>query len=273
MDIKTLIIGYTPLPEDTSGLKPAQIRNGKYFKDFLAQYDLEELHFADYVNYKEALDTINPFIVLVCGEYYAREVKDHKKDVFLYVIYDAGSIFYRKAEKDKREEENKGKFKEIEGLIKHLREAEDKEEPIIRKTAAMGYKETYDMLIQAIIGDREDLRKQAWELLTTNGGRGDLIWMRVQMLCEVWDHGDGKRKEEFLCMAMDQHIENGIARKISDFTDSDGQIYHQYMFCFFDGSDTNYIRRIPVGYKGQDKYVYQAILDKYETPNRTTNDV
>ncbi len=74
MDIKTLIIGYTPLPENTAGLKPAQIRNGKYFKDFLAQYDLEEFHFTDHTNYKEALDSINPFVVITFGNYKSSDV-------------------------------------------------------------------------------------------------------------------------------------------------------------------------------------------------------
>ena len=47
----------------------------------------------------------------------------------------------------------------------------------------------------------------------------------------------------------------------------DGQQYHQYMFCDLFGCDLNYIRRIPFGTKGQDKWAYQALLDKHETPN------
>ena len=100
-----------------------------------------------------------------------------------------------------------------------------------------------------------------------NDGHSNFIWMRVQLICETWDHCDGKGKEEFLCMAMDQHIDEGIARKLDDFTDVDEQKYHQYMFCDLFGCDLNYIRRIPFGTKGQDKWAYQALLDKYETPN------
>ena len=53
---------------------------------------------------------------------------------------------------------------------------------------------------------------------------------------------------------------------MDDFTEGD-QLYHQYMWLFLDGSDTNYIRRIPFGTKGQNKYAYEAILKKYDTPN------
>lgn len=117
-----------------------------------------------------------------------------------------------------------------------------------------------------IISDREDLRDKAWSLLMRNDGHPDFVWMRVQLICEVWDHGDGKKKEEFLSMAMDQHIENGAAEQLEDFTEMDGQVYHQYLFLYPDGSNAHYIRRIPVGYAGQDKYEYESILRKYETP-------
>lgn len=136
-----------------------------------------------------------------------------------------------------------------------------------RQYAGMSYNDTCVWLIQMIISDREDLHQKAWDLLSRNDGHPDFVWMRAQLLCEVWDHGDGKKKEEFLCMAMDQHIENGIAEQLEDFTAVDGKIYRQYMFYFFDGSDANYIRRIPVGQVGQDKYAYETLLKKCDTPN------
>ena len=66
---------------------------------------------------------------------------------------------------------------------------------------------------------------------------------------------------------MNQYIDEGMARKLEDFTDLDDQKFHQYMFCDFLGYDLNYIRRIPFGTKGQDKWTYQGILDKHETLN------
>ena len=62
---------------------------------------------------------------------------------------------------------------------------------------------------------------------------------------------------------MNQHIDNGMARKIENFTDEDGQIFHQYMFTDFYGRDINYIRRIPFGEKGQNKYAYETLKQEY----------
>lgn len=66
---------------------------------------------------------------------------------------------------------------------------------------------------------------------------------------------------------MEEHITNGAARRLDDFTDSDGMRYKQYMFLFPGGHDSKFIRRIPVATKGMDKWAYEALLNKYETPN------
>lgn len=266
MLIRTLIIGYIPLT-DTIGKKPRQIREDNYFKELLNEFDLGEVSFASYQDWKRKIDEVDPLFVIVFGEYYAAQVKDYKKDALIYVAYDGGQIFYRKAEIEKKKAEQQRKFREIAGLVKQAQEGDEKNLSYMKQFAAMSYNDMYKMIVQAIIGENEDLKKKAWELLTSNNVHSNFIWMRAQLMCEVWDHCDGKGKEEFLCMAMDQHIENGMARKTTDFTDKEGQLFHQYMFRYFDGSDANYIRRIPVGSKGQNKYAYQAILDKYETPN------
>ena len=265
MDVKTLIIGHTPLA-DTAGKKPSEIRNDRYFKEFLAGFDLGEVHYSSYDDWKQKIDEINPLFTIVFGEYYAEQVKDHKKDSLIYVTYDGGQIFYRKAEIEKRKAEQQKTFEEIARLVKDAKGGDEKHISDMRKFASMSYNDMYKMLIQAIIGDKEDLRKKAWALLNDNNAHKNFVWMRAQLLCEVWDHCDGKGKEEFLCMAMDQHIENGLAYKLENFFEDD-QEFHQYMFVDFFGCDLNYIRRIPVGEKKQDKYAYQAILEKYETPN------
>ena len=168
---------------------------------------------------------------------------------------------------DKRKEEQHKTLTELEGMIQKVIEDGEEKVPSLRKFAAMSYDDMYRMIVQAIIGEDDKLRKQAWSLLNDNNAHKNFVWMRVQLICEAWDHCDGKGKEEFLCMAMNQHIDNGIARKLENFIDEEDQEFHQYMFMNFFGQDLNYIRRIPIGFKGQDKYNYTAILDKYETPN------
>lgn len=266
MVVPTLIIGFLPLA-DTAGKKPREIRDYAYMKELLAGFDLGEVHFASSDNWKQVINEINPLFTIVFGEYYAEQVKEYKKDSLIYVTYDSGQIFYRKAEIEKKKAEQRKTLEEIARLAKDAKEGDEKHISDMRKFAGMSYNDMYKMLIQAIIGDKEDLRKKAWSLLTDNNVHKNFIWMRVQLLCEVWDHCDGKGKEEFLCMAMQQHIDNELARKLGDFTDAEDQVFHQYMFVDFFGCDLNYIRRIPVGEKKQDKYVYTAILEKYETPN------
>jgi len=269
MKVDTLIIGYVPLTE-TIGKKPRELRDDKYYKDLLAQFDLGTVNYAsrNENEWKKKVDEINPVIIIYFGgEYYAKEVKDYKSDSMLYVAEDTGSIFYRKAEADEKKEKHKKIFTEIESIVKRFQIGEAKEIEAARKYSAMSYDEMYKMIQMAIIGEDKELSKKAWELLNDNKGHSNFVWMRVQMLVEVWQHCDGKGKEEFLCQAMDQHIENGIAYKMDDFTDEDGQKYHQYMFTDFDGYNLNYVRRIPYGEKKQDKYTYEAILKKYETAN------
>lgn len=265
MVITTLIIGFTPL-EDSSGKKPREIKYDTYFKGLLADFRLGEVFFVKRENFREAIDQHDPFIVIVFDEFTAGEIKDYKKDVFVYVIDSPSTIFYRKAEIEEKQKRQRETFQEIAGLVERLKVEDEKGIKAARHYAGMSYQDTYDWLIQMIISDREDLQKKAWELLTRNDGHPSFIWMRAQLICEVWDHGDGKKKEEFLCMAMQQHIDMGSARQLPDFTEADGQVFHQYLFLYPDGSAANYIRRIPVGFAGQDKYTYEAILKKYDTP-------
>lgn len=264
--VQTVIIGYIPLT-NAAGKKSRELRDDQYFKNILADFDIGEVHFATQSSYQEVIAAVNPFVIIVFDESAAQQVKNYKKDAFIYIIDPPGTIFYRKATATTKQAEQRKIFQQIAGLVQQIRNEDDNKLEIIRKVAGLGYKETYDMLIRAAGCEREDLRKRAWQLLTDNNAPSAFIWMRAQLVTEVWNYGDGKIKEKFLCLAMDQHIENGLAHQLADFTDAEGQVFHQYMFHHVNGEDANCIRRIPVGEKGQNKYTYEAILEKYGTPN------
>lgn len=267
MQLNTLIVGYIPLT-DLTGKKGRQLKADQYFKDLVGGFDIGNVYYATHDDWKTKADHINPIVIVsLGGDWYAQQIKEYKKDSLLYAAEHPNAVFSRKAEEQEKRDENIKKFTEIAGIIKKIRDEGEEELKTVRKFSAMSYKDVYDMLVQMIISDNKEAKEKAWELLTSNDVHSNFIWMRAQMMMEVWQHADGKGKEQFLCMSMDHHIENGMARKLDDFTDEDGQKYHQYMFCDFFGCDLNYIRRIPYGEKGQDKYNYQAILDKYETPN------
>lgn len=267
MEINTLIIGYVPLT-DITGKTSSQIRNNNYTKELINAFNLGTVHFANHSNWKDKVDEVNPLVIIsLCGDYFTQEVKNYKGDVLLYSAHDAGTIFHRKAEIKEKKEKNLRIFKEAEKIIEGVRNKGEKEVETIRKYSAMSYNDIYDMLKKAIISDNKDLVKNAWELLNDNNAHRNFVWMRVQLLTEIWQHCDGKGREEFLCNAMSQHVDNGMAYKMDDFVDEEGQKFHQYMFTDFDGRSLDYIRRVPYGEKKQDKFAYENILTKYETPN------
>jgi len=93
----------------------------------------------------------------------------------------------------------------------------------------MTYGDKYQMVVQAIIGDREDLRQKAWELVNSNDGDRDFIWIRAKLITDLWKNADAKGRQEFMEATMLSHLARGTARQIEDYTDESGQDYHQYL--------------------------------------------
>ena len=267
MQVDTLIIGYVPIV-DVTNKKSREIRDDKYFKELIAKFDLGSVHYANQTSWQSKIDEINPIVIVYFGsEYFAEEIKKYKNDVLLYVADDAGSIFYRKAEAEKKKEKHIVIFSEIERIIKKLRNDGEKELETVRKFSAMSYNDIYKMIQRAIIGEDKELSKKAWDLLMDNKAHSNFVWMRAQIIVECWQASDAKGKEKFLNIAMKDHIENGFARELPIFTDEDGMQYRQYEFMYPNGERSYYIRRIPIATKEMDKYGYENLLDKYETPN------
>ena len=269
MEINTLIIGYIPIT-DTMGKKPRELRDHNYFKELLVNYDLGNVHYSNQtdINWKAKIDEVNPIIIIYLGgDYYAQEVKKYKNDALMYLAVDAGSIFYRKTEMEEKKKKNIKIFTEIESIVKKLKTDGEKEMEGVRKFSAMSYNDMYRMITKAIISDDEDLKKKAWSLLMNNNGHSDFVWMRVQLICECWEASDAKGKEKFLNLAMKDHIDNGLARELVIHTDEEGIEYRQYEFLYPSGERTYYIRRIPIATKEMEKYGYENLLTKYETPN------
>lgn len=85
------------------------------------------------------------------------------------------------------------------------------------------------MIKKGIVSEDKKLHDSAWELLFGKGERhSNIVWMRMQFLAETWQKADGKGKEDLMVMTMDEYLTEDIARKMDDFTDADGQQYHQY---------------------------------------------
>lgn len=269
MEINTLIIGYVPLTE-MADRKAKELRDNSYYKDLISKYDLGNVYYSNQTptNWKSKIEEINPFIIIFFGsEYYAQEIKDYKPDALMYLANDTGTIFYRKAEIDQKKEKNERIFAEIERFVKKTRDEGEKAIETIRKFSAMTYEDKYKMIQQAIISDDKELSKKAWELLMDNKAHSIFIWMRAQLICECWEASDAKGKEKFLNLAMKDHINNGFAREWASHTDEEGVEYRQYEFLLPNGSSSKYTRRIPVATKEMDKYAYENLLHKYETPN------
>lgn len=247
---------------------PSQIRKKEYSDNLLNTYDLGEVIICTFEECKERGVQEKPDIIICTYEYGAQEIKTLIPESVLYVAESVNSVFSRKAETEKKMEKNLRIFEDASDMVKRIREATDEEREQMRKVHAMSYNETYKMLTKAIISDNEELRKQAWDLLWGSGEKhSNIIWMRVQMMAEVWEHSKGKTLEKLILMSMERHIDQGTARKLDDFTDADGQQYHQYMFIDPLGDDTNHIRRLPFASKDHDRYAYENLLEQWEIPS------
>lgn len=262
--MKTLVVGYEPPELDT--LKGANLNKHRYFQETLASYNLGEVLFLSLEDGKKQINDINPLLVFTFYDTYAREIKKIKKDILLYVIPTHGQIFSRKAEVEKQKDKLNKILTEAESVVSEIVSGE-KDDTELRKYGALSYKDLYDMITKAIIGDDEDLRKKAWDLLWGEGEKhSDIIWMRVQMMAECWEHSKGEQLEQLMLMSMERHIDMRLARKMDMFTDEDGQQYHQYMFLDPYGNDLKHIRRLPCATKDEDCYAYEARLEKCEIP-------
>jgi|GEM_PF-1004049 len=266
MHINTLVIGFTPLT-DITNKKPRELRDDTYFKELFARFDLGEVHYATYSNWQGLATSLDPVFIITFNDYYAQQIKDYKKDSLIYVTYDPGQIFYRKAEMETKKEKQLTVLTEIAGMVKKVRDDGEHELPALRKFAAMSYDDIYKMIIQMIISDDEKLKKKAWELLMNNNGHSNFIWMRAQLVVEYWQHSDAQGKYKMLTMTMQDYVDNYFAEELAIHTDEDGMQYRQYEFILPNSERTYYIRRIPIPPKGMEKYAYESLLDKYETPN------
>lgn len=264
MTIKTLIAGYEPPELDI--LKGAQLKRHQYFQETLASYNFGEVLFLSLEDAKQKINDIDPLLVFTFYDTEAREIKEVKKDCLLYLIPTYGQIFARKAEVDTQKEKLNRILTEAEGVVAEIISGE-KDDAELRKFAALSYKDMYDMITKAIISDDEDLKAKAWDLLWGDGEKhSDIIWMRVQMMAETWEHSKGNQLEQLMLMSMERHLDMKLARKMDTFTDADGQQYHQYMFLDPYGGDMNHIRRLPFAKKDEDRYAYEARLEECEIP-------
>lgn len=264
MKVVTLITTYVPKTSH-EGLKPAQIRTDQYFTNLLAKFDLGEVFFCDFNNFKENIDAHHPVIIIVLNSYYAQQINEYKNDSFIFCMESPSWVFSRKAEMESRKQKQVETLTHVSDLAKKLIEDKENEERL-RKIASMGYKEIYDMIKQMIISEDKELSKKGWEFI--NEGKGEFVWMRVNMIVDAWEGSDAKGKEKFLNLAMKDFVDHLSARELPNiFTDAEDIQYRQYEFIYPDGNPTGYIRRIPIAKPDMSNIGYDNLLNKYETPN------
>ena len=260
---KTLIIGFEPLSGDLAGHKPRAIKLNKYLEDLIKSYDLGEVHYVSKSKYAEVLHSLNPLVAITFDEFTAREVKDIKSDMALYVTDYPTTVFSRNAEVEEKKDKQSKIFKEVEYMIQRGR---DEGEDGIRKFSAMSYDDMYKMIQRGIISEDKELSKKCWDVLN-NSEHPNFIWMRVNLIVDCWQGADANGKYELLAHTMADYVDIGLAYEMDKFTDLEGIEYRQYEFILPDGERTKEIRRIPIPTKGMDKYGYDNLLTKYETPN------
>lgn len=264
MNPKTLLVDFAPtITKET----PSQLKRRAYAEEVLALYDLGDVTVCTMQECRELLTHTDPDIIIATSDHEASELKTLKPEAVLYSAISANSVFSRKAEEEERKEENKKIFDDAVRTVEMIRNATDEERVQMRKVHSLSYKERYDMITKAIISDNEDLKKKAWDLLWGPGEKHkDVIWMRVQMMAEVWEHSKGERLEQLMLMSMERYLDYDLVRPMDDFEDADGQKYYQYMFLDPFGNDFNHIRRLPYAPKDCDRYKYERMLEECGIP-------
>lgn len=263
MNPKTFLVDFVPTLDKQT---PGQLRKKAYVDELLA-YDLGEVTTCSLSECKEKGVAEKPDVIICAYEMHAREIKEAIPEAVLYVAEGIGSVFSRKAETAEKMKKNKKIFEDAAETVQRIREATPEEREQMRKFHALSYDEFYQMIQKAIISDDEDLRKKAWDLLWGPGEKNsNIIWMRVQMMAEVWEHSKGESLEKLMLISMERHTDYGLARKIENFTDESGQEYHQYVYIDPFGNDMEYVRKLPRASKDQERYSYEALLEKNEIP-------
>ncbi len=264
MNPRTFLVDFAPT---TWKETPSQLLRKEYVDKLFNTYDLGEKIFCTLVECKERGVAEKPDVIICCYEYYAQEIKHLIPEAVLYVAEGVNGVFSRKSEVEEKMEKNRKIFEDAAETVQRIREATPEDREQMRSFHALSYDELYKMIQKAIVNDDEGLRKKAWDLLWGPGEKNsNIIWMRVQMMAEVWEHSKGEELEKLMLMSMERHLDMGLARKMDVFTDADGLQYHQYMFLDPYGDDFNHIRRLPFGSKGQDRYAYEALLLRNEIP-------
>ena len=264
MNPRTFLVDFAPA---TWKETPSQLRRREYVDELFKKYDLGEVISCTLSECKERGPIEKPDVIICTYEYEAREIKTLIPEAVLYVAEGVSGVFSRKAEVEEKMEKNRKIFEDAAETVQHIREATSEEREQMRKFHALSYDEFYKMVQKAIISDNEDLRKKAWDLLWGPGEKNsNIVWMRVQMMAEVWEGSKGEQLEKLMLMSMEKHIDQGTARKIDNFEDADGQKYHQYMFLDPYGDDLKHIRRLPLATKDQTRIGYENLLEKCEIP-------
>lgn len=249
-----LIVGYSERVN-----KSTEIRADAYFKELLAKHDLGEIIFADVENYEQKLAEVRSLIVIVFNELLAQKLAESKVGYFIYLLEYPMTVLRRKSQKELEE-----KFEDMTRLIDYLKSLPDVEELIIRKVAAMDFNDKWNMIKQMLLSDKKDLQDKAWQMLNLN--HGGWPWLRVKLIADCWNSSDAKRREEFLTIAMEQHVKSGVMKQIDDFVDSDGARYKQYEANKVAENGKKYIQRVPIATAEMSKYSYENLLDK--TPDK-----
>lgn len=264
MNPRTFLVDFAPT---TWKETPSQLLRKEYVDKLFKTYDLGEVILCSLVECKERGPIEKPDIIICTYEYEAREIKTLIPEAVLYVVEGVNGIFSRKTEIEEKMEKNKEIFEDAAKTVRRIREATPEEREQMRNFHALSYDEFYKMIQKAIISNDEDIQKKAWDLLWGPGEKNsNIVWMRVQMMAEVWEGSKGEQLEQLMLMSMEKHIDQSTARKMDDFIDADGQKYHQYMFLDPYGDDLKHIRRLPFASKNETRIGYENLLEKFEIP-------
>lgn len=234
------VVGYKLLtPADKC--RPSDRKADDYWRLLLKEFGLQgAVHFETVEDFRGKAGTSQSLVLVTFSDEEARQIKEIKPGVIIYVVSHPRSLFRKKSEFGAKEKELRLTLTEIKKLVKEIKKADPKERKRIEKIASMTFDQMYEMIQVGLISDDPKIVDLSWRML--NSGQGEMLWIRAKLLIDVWQKGDANFLQQFLVMAMEQHVDNGFATVLDNFVDGDGVEYKQYQLHLPDGRDLKHIR-------------------------------
>lgn len=147
------VVGYKLLtPADKC--RPSDRKADDYWRLLLKEFGLQgAVHFETVEDFRGKAGTSQSLVLVTFSDEEARQIKEIKPGVIIYVVSHPRSLFRKKSEFGAKEKELRLTLTEIKKLVKEIKKADPKERKRIEKIASMTFDQMYEMIQVGLISD------------------------------------------------------------------------------------------------------------------------